>query len=225
MPDPAPLHITTRSGNIRVVADGHRELAVEGGIVERQDDGTLRIRRAPSADVIEVTCAVATDVTVGTDSGKVELRGALGAVRVATLSGKIRIEEAARIDVRTKSGTIDIGTCAGECRVMTKSSKVHVARAGRATVAAISGTVLLDRVGGAEVKSISGKVFLALAPDSGRVSVHTDSGKVEIRIPPTARPVMRLRSLSGRIDCDCPPGDDFEIAVASISGAIRVSSA
>jgi hypothetical protein len=33
-----------------------------------------------------------------------------------------------------------------------------------------------------------------------------------------------LRSISGRIQCDCPPGEDGEIAVASVSGAIRVSS-
>jgi DUF4097 and DUF4098 domain-containing protein YvlB len=225
MPDPAPLHITTRSGNVRVQVTADDELSVEGGSIERQEDGTLHIRRAPDSDSIEVSCASGTDVTVGTSSGKVDLRGALGAVRVATVSGKIRIEEAARIDVRTKSGNIDVGVCAGECRVMTKSAKVHVASAGRATIAAVSGLVLLERVGGAEVKSISGKVLLGLAPDPGRVSIHTVSGKVEIRIPSASRPSTRLRSLSGRVECECPPGDDFQIAVASVSGAIRVSNA
>jgi DUF4097 and DUF4098 domain-containing protein YvlB len=225
MPDPAPLHITTRAGNVRVLAAGDHELSVEGGTIERRDDGSLHIRRAPSAGSIEVSCASGTDVTVGTASGKVELRGALGAVRVATVSGSIRIEQGARIDVRTKSGGIDIGTCAGECRVMTKSSKVRIGSAGRATVAAVSGLVLLERVGGAEVKTISGKVMLALAADPGRVSIHTVSGKVEIRVPPTARPATRLRSLSGTVESECVPGDDFEIAVASVSGAIRVSSA
>jgi DUF4097 and DUF4098 domain-containing protein YvlB len=225
MPDPAPLHITTRSGNVRVQATGQNELSVEGGQVERHDDGTLHIRRAPDSESIEVSCASGTDVTVGTSSGKVELRGALGAVRVATVSGKIRVDEAARIDVRTKSGSIDIGACAGECRVMTKSAKVHVGSAARATVAAVSGVVLLEHVGGAEVKSVSAKVLLGLAPDPGRVSVHTVSGKVEIRIPPASRPSTRLRSLSGRVDCDCAPGDDFEIAVGSVSGGIEVSSA
>jgi DUF4097 and DUF4098 domain-containing protein YvlB len=225
MPEPAPIHITTRSRDVLVHAKPDTELSVEGGTIERQDDGSLHIRRAPDASSIEVRCAAGTDVTVGTASGKVQLRGALGAVRVATLSGKIRVEEAARIDVRTKSGSVDIGTCAGECRVMTKSAKVHVRSAGRATVAAVSGMVLLERVGGAEVKSISGKVLLGLAPDSERVSVHTVSGKVEIRIPSAARPSTRLRSITGRVDCDLAEGDDFQIAVASVSGGIRVSSA
>jgi len=225
MPDPEPLHITTRSGNVHVQADGDHALSVEGGSIEREDDGSLHIRRAPTASSIEVTCAVGTDVTVGTGSGKVELHGALGAVRVATVSGKIRVEQATRLDVRTKSGSIDIGTVAGECRVMTTSSKVRVRSAGRATVAVVSGLVLLDQVGGAHVKSVSGKVLLALAPDADRVSIHTVSGKVEIRVPPGTSPATRLRSLSGRIECECPAGDDAEISVASVSGAIRVSSA
>jgi DUF4097 and DUF4098 domain-containing protein YvlB len=225
MPDPVPLHITTRSGDVRVLAEGDHALAVVGGTVERRDDGTLHIRRAPSAASMEVTCAAGTDVTVGTASGKVELRGALGAVRVATVGGSIRVEQAARLDVRTKSGGIDIGTVAGECRVMTKSSKVRVGSAEHATVAAVSGLVLLERVGGAEVKSVSGKVLLVLAPDPGRVSIHTVSGKVEIRVPTAKKPATRLRSLSGNIECECPLGNDFEIAVASVSGAIRVSSA
>jgi DUF4097 and DUF4098 domain-containing protein YvlB len=225
MPDLAPVHITTRSGDVRVLTEEGIELSVDGGTIEQHDDGTIHVRRAPSASKIEVRCAPGTDVTVGTMSGKIELLGNLGAVRVATASGKIRVVEAASIDVRTKSGKISIGTCSGECRIMTKSAGVHVRRAGRATVAAISGVVLLDDVGGAEVKTVSGKVLLSLAPHAGPVSVHTVSGKVEVRVQAEARPTTRLRSISGRIQCDCPPGEDGEIAVASVSGAIRVSSA
>ena len=145
-------------------------------------------------------------------------------MRLATISGKIRVDEAARVDVRTKSGKIEIGTCAGDCRIMTKSATVRVARAGRATVAAVSGLVLLERVTSAEVKTISGKVLIG-SSGGERVSVHTVSGKVEIRVPAATRPATRLKSLSGKIQNDLTPGDDFEIAVVSMSGAIRVSSA
>jgi DUF4097 and DUF4098 domain-containing protein YvlB len=224
MPDPAPLKITTRTGTVHVRVVANAELAVMGGTTEELENGTIHIRRAPSASVIEVQCAPDTDVTVGTKSGKVELAGALGAVRIATVSGKIRVEQAARVDVRTKSGTIDIGDCAGECRVLTTSSDVHIGRAGRATVAAVSGTVLLDHVDAAEVKSVSGKVLIATG-GRDRVSVHTVSGKVEVRVPSSVRPATRLRSVSGRISDACPPGDDCEIAVASVSGAISVSCA
>lgn len=224
MPDPDSVHISTRSGDVRVLAEEGAELSVEGGTIERHDDGTIHVHRAPTSSTIEVRCAAGTDVTVGTVSGKIELLGSLGAVRVASVSGKIRVVEATRVDVRTKSGKIDIGTCSDECRIMTKSASVHVGSAGRAMVAAISGVVLLENVSAAEVKTVSGKVLLAVAPNAGRVSVHTVSGKVEVRVPAETRPATRLRSISGKIQCDCTTGDDGEIAVKSVSGAIRVSS-
>jgi len=223
MAGPAPLKITTRSGDVRVNAVADGELTVLRGTTEVLDDGTIHIRRAPSESVIEVECAPNTDLKIGTASGKVDLGGALGAVRIATTSGKIRVEQAARVDVRTKSGTVDIGDCAGECRVMTTSAKVHIRRAGSATIAAVSGTVVLEHVDAAEVKSISGKVLIATG-GRDRVSVHTVSGKVDVRVPPSVRPATRLRSVSGRITDECPAGDDCEIAVASVSGAINVSS-
>jgi DUF4097 and DUF4098 domain-containing protein YvlB len=224
MPDSAPIHITTRSGTVRVVATPGAELAVVGGTTEPRDDGGVDIRRAESSSSIDVVCATGTDVTVGTVSGKVDLVGALGTVRVATVSGKISVADVARIDVRTKSGKIEIGTCAGECRILTTSSSVHVASAAHARVAGVSGVVLLERVRGAEVKTVSGKVLLG-STGGERVSVHSVSGKVEIRVPAAARPAARLRSISGRVECDVAPGDDFEIAVNSVSGTIRVSSA
>jgi DUF4097 and DUF4098 domain-containing protein YvlB len=224
MTEAAVVHITTRTGKVRVEATVGPDVAVDGGTIERNEDGTLHIRRASWSGSIDVKCAPGTDVTVGTVSGSVDLVGALGAVRVATVSGRIRIAEAARIDVRTKSGKIDIGRCEGACRIMTKSSAIHVRHADRATVAAVSGLVLLEEVGGAEVKAVSGKVLIG-AIGGRRVSVHSVSGKVEIRVPAASRPATRLRSISGRIDCDLTPGDDFEVAVMSVSGAIRVSSA
>ena len=223
MPDSAPVHVTTRNGRVRVVATDGAALSVEGGTIEHHEDGTMHVRRAPSSRALEVQCATGTDVTVGTVSGSVELVGALGAVRVSTVSGKIRIETAASVDARTKSGKVDIGSCAGECRVMTTSATVHVGRAGRASVAAISGVVLLEKVGGAQVKTVSGKVLLA-TEGGGQVTVHTVSGKVDIRVPRAHNPATRLRSVSGRVRCDCEPGSDGEIAVSSVSGAINVSS-
>jgi DUF4097 and DUF4098 domain-containing protein YvlB len=222
VPDPAPIHITTRSGSVQVVAAEGAELEIVDGFSERHDDGSIHIRRAESSSAIEVRCAPGTDVSVGTNSGNVELGGPLGAVRVATISGKIRIADAARVDVRTKSGKIDIEVCRGECRILTKSSSVHVGSADRATVAVISGIVLLEQVRGAEVKTVSGKVLLG-SKGGDRIAVRTVSGKVEIRVPAAAKPATHLRSLSGRVRCELPPGDDFEIDVASVSGAIQVS--
>jgi DUF4097 and DUF4098 domain-containing protein YvlB len=225
MPDSAPVHITTRTGHVRVEADAAQtELAVSGGTTEVHDDGSIHVHRAPSESTIIVRCAPGTDVTVGTSSGKVDLSGPLGSVRVATISGKIHVAEAARLDVRSKSGKIQVDTCAGDLRVTTKSATVLVGHAGRATVAAVSGLVALGEVGGAEVKSISGKVLIG-ASGGERVSVRTVSGKVEIRVLGPGLPSTRLKSLSGKVKSELAPGDDFEIAVSSMSGTIKVSGA
>ena len=53
MPDLSPVHITTRSGDVRVMTEEGIELSVEGGTVEQHDDGTIHVRRAPSASRIE----------------------------------------------------------------------------------------------------------------------------------------------------------------------------
>lgn|SRR2546423_2367954 len=216
------LNVSTRSGNVRVVAEPGIELSVEGGTVVREHEGALEIRRSEGADSIVVRCPGGSDVTIGTVSGKIDTEGPLGAVRVATVSGKVHVAEANRVDVRAKSGSVDIGNCAGECRVVVTSAKVHIGKAQRASIAGVSGVVLAEGVEGAEVKTVSGKVLLATT-GAGKISVHTVSGKVEILVPPDVQPATRLRSISGRVRCECATGRDGEIAVASVSGGIRVS--
>jgi DUF4097 and DUF4098 domain-containing protein YvlB len=205
---------------VRVLA-GH-DLTVNGGSIERHEDGAVYVRRDHDATEIEIRCPSGIDVTIGTIAGSVETIGPLGVVRIATVSGKIHVENAGQVDVRTKSGAIDIGSVEGECRVVTTSSKVHIGRAGRACVAGVSGVVLLERVFDAEVKTVSGKVLCATS-GAGEVSVRTVSGKVDVMVPPNVRPATRLKSVSGRVECDCETGGDGAIAVATVSGRIRVS--
>ncbi len=223
MAQPVRCTVTTRSGAVHVVAVPGAGLTVEGGSVVAQHDGVLEIRRDRDKKKIVVHCAAGSDVTIGTVSGSIDTEGALGAVRVATVSGKVNVREAARVDVRAKSGAVEIGTVTDECRVVVTSAKVRIGRARRAAIAGVSGVVVADDVEGADVKTVSGKVTLGTAA-GGHVTVRTVSGKVEIRVPPEMQPNTRLKSVTGRIECDCERGDDGEIAVASVSGAIRVSS-
>jgi DUF4097 and DUF4098 domain-containing protein YvlB len=216
-----PLHVSTRSGKVRVTALPGAALEVSGGTVVHEEKGVLLVRRTPGASKIEIRCAAGSDVTIGTVSGSVECAGELGALRIATISGKVNVEHATSVDVRTKSGRVEVGACEGDCRIVVASAKVHIGRAGRAMVAAISGQVLAEDVGGAEVKTVSGKVFLETT-GAGRVSVKTVSGGVEVRVPREIQPATRLRSISGKVQCDCPTGGDGEINVASVSGGIKV---
>lgn len=221
----AELHvrISTRSGDVRVIAAPGASFSVAGGIVTAEQDGEVDVRRARSASRIEVRCASGTDVTIGTISGKIECEGPLGAVRIATVSGKVRVEQVARIDVRSKSGVVDLEQCTGECRVVVTSARVRIGRAQRVAIAGVSGVVLAEQIEGADVKTVSGKVLLG-ATGTGRLRVHTVSGKVEIHVPAGVHPQARLHSVSGRVHNDLPAGSDGEIKVASVSGTIRVSS-
>jgi DUF4097 and DUF4098 domain-containing protein YvlB len=224
MADHQRISITTRSGKVRVTGAETETVSIVGGFGETNEEGVLEIRRESGSDRIEVTCPSGTDVTIGTTSGNVETHGVLGAVRILTASGKIHVADASRIEIRTKSGKIDVRACEGECNVVTTSSKVHIGTAGKCRVAAVSGLVLLEHVAGAEVKTISGKVLLGTS-GAGDVMVKTVSGKVEIRVPREVKPATHLNSVSGKVQCDCEPGDDGTIAVKSQSGAIRLSCA
>src|SRR4051812_35997397 len=134
MPGPLPLLISTRSGAVSVTCAPDTDLSVVGGgIVERTEHG-VEIRRDPNSSSIEVHCPNGTDLKIGTNSGTVEVFGEAGKVRVATTSGKIRVERAQSVDIRTKSGNITIGDCEGECRIVTTSSKVQVGSADRVTI-------------------------------------------------------------------------------------------
>lgn len=219
---PVRLNITTRSGKVKVFAAAGNGLSIEGGAVINEADGFVDIRRRRNSGEIVVHCEPSTNVTIGTMSGSVETDGELGDVRVASVSGKVRIAAANRVDVRTKSGSVDIGTVTDECRLVVTSAKVHVGAAPRAAIAGVSGVVVADDVERADVKTVSGKVQLSTR-GSGRVSVRTISGTVDISVPPDIRPSTRLRSISGKVSCDCERGRDGEIAVATVSGTIRVS--
>ena len=224
MSDPLRLKVSTRKGSVRVVTDPDADLYVEGGSVIGEHEGVKDIRRAEGSKQIVVHCPTGTDITIGTASGSIETDGTLGSVRIATVSGKVRVGDVERVDVRTKSGSVQIGNVAGECRVIVTSGKIHIAHAQRATIAGVSGVIVMDDVEGADVKTVSGKVIIGTT-GRGNVNVRTVSGVVEVTVPPDVQPLTRLRSVSGRIRCDCATGHDGEIAVKSVSGTIRVSCA
>ncbi len=209
---------------MKVFAAPGNGLSIDGGTVVSEADGVVDIRRRKNAGEIVVHCEPASNVTIGTVSGSVVTEGELGDVRVASVSGKVRIEAANRVDVRSKSGTVEIGTVAAECRLVVTSANVKVGAAPSAVIAAVSASVTANDVERAEVKTVSGTVELS-TKGPGRVSVRSISGTVKITVPPDVRPSTRLRTISGNVSCDCERGSDGEIAVATVSGAIRVSCA
>jgi DUF4097 and DUF4098 domain-containing protein YvlB len=216
------LKLSTRSGKVHINAVPGAELSVDGGVMELGEGGVVKIHRAHDSKKIEVRCAPDTDVVVGTGSGAVVTTGRLGSVSVATTSGKIRVEEASRVDARTKSGSVAVDHCDEECRIVVVSGDVEIHEAAKVEIAAVSGKVSADYVRDGRIKTISGTIRVGTT-GPGRVAVKSVSGTVEVAIPSEVRPSTRLHSVSGKVNCDCEPGSDGEISVATVSGTIRVS--
>ena len=169
-----------------------------------------------------------TDVEVKSVSADLTLAGALGATRIHTVSGDVRIDSVSRLDVNSVSGDVRATLVAGDASLTTVSGDVDVREvAGRLTASSSSGDIRVSKVAddlsigttsgavrcdcarGASVgvKCISGDVVLGL-PAGIRVEpdISTLSGRTTLPKPSGAAPVsaprvvrVRLRTVSGNI--------------------------
>lgn len=217
------VSVTSRSGRVEVFAEVRTDIEVDGArraALERDEVGEHVLVEGTS-DQIVVRCPVGTDVFVGTLSGRVELTGRLGAVRITTSSGRVVVAEAASVDVRTLSGSIRVARCDGVVRARSTNARVIVEAADQIEVSTESGAITAESIRGAKVRSTSGRVELGLHGD-GSVAVRTVSGRVEISVPAGARPEILLRTISGRVDSTVESGHEGTVGVKTISGRIQV---
>jgi len=215
------LRITRRSGKVRVVAEAGATFAVEGGSFVLGEDGVVDIRAVGGSE-LAVRCPAGSDLTISTSSGAIEVLGDAGSVKVTTKSGSLTIERAAAVNARGASGRVNIGICRGECHVVLVSSNVSIREAGRAVVATVSGNIEVDAVDDADVKTVSGHIVLG-GRGGGRLAARSISGALKFSVPPNSRPATHLRVVSGRVRCECEPGNDGEIRAKSVSGSISVT--
>jgi DUF4097 and DUF4098 domain-containing protein YvlB len=220
MPEPLRVRIESRSGSVRVEAVEGGGLEASGGAIKSDPDGTVVVRGGSKK--LDVRVPAGSDVSIGTISGSVDLKGSVGSARVTSKSGSIDIEDARSVDARTASGTVRVTSCREECRVVVVSGSVLIGHAGTASLSCVSGTIRAAEVDAAEVKTVSGTTELG-ATATGRVQVRSVSGTVRIKVPSDRSPATRLRSISGRIQCDCEQGRDGEVDIKTVSGTIQVA--
>lgn len=227
VPGHAELHLTTRSGPVTVTAEDRADVLIESGApsedrIERDAAGLISLRAAKPSSALRVRCPAGSDVVVGTISGKVNLAGPIGRVRITTVSASIEVERAETLDVRSVSGNIDVGHCAGSCRLQTKSGRAVCGTTDNAEVSTISGRIQLEKTSGkVRAQSVSGRIEVGTQIE-GDVSVRTMSGQVKVAVPRGVRPATELKSMTSRPRVECEEGSDCRVAVRSMSGKILV---
>lgn len=207
VPAGARLRVITVSGRVEVIGEARDDIEIDppDRRLGAAEDERYVETRARSTN-LKVRVPTGMNVTVGTVSGDIRLVGLLGTIKVGSVSGKVSIERAAGdADIRSISGSIEVVGCGGDCRANTKSGRIEIGHVGGAIRAhTMSGRIDVGTAGRAEVE---------VKTISGGISVHVDHGRA---------PRAKLRTLSGRTRCDCPPGEDFEIRASSLSGSIDV---
>ena len=226
LPVAVTLRIQSRSGNVQVIAEPREDLYVEGdGFDSRPEDGgaalAIRAGRGGSKP-LTVHCPVGTDVIIGTHSGSIRATGELGVVSVTSMSGRIEVESADEADLRTTSSGIRIGTIRGRSRLNTVSGRIEADRLGACACGTMSGSIRLGRVGGPlKARTVSGNIE-ASSTGEGSIAVKSVSGKIEIGLPRDTTVSRRFKTLSGRLRCPFPEGDDVHIEAMTVSGAIEL---
>ena len=55
--------------------------------------------------------------------------------------------------------------------------------------------------------------------------IETISGRVDVSVPGGLRPSVRSRTLAGRTENHCPPGEDLKLSIQTVRGDIDVRPA
>ncbi|MCY3569178.1 MAG: DUF4097 family beta strand repeat-containing protein [Chloroflexi bacterium] len=225
------LEITTRSGSLVVIAEEGRVDVEVDGLDEQakrkqiwREKGRLHIRSGRGSNALTVKCPPATHVLAGSDSGRVDLRGDFGNVKLKSGSSKISVDSARSADVKTRDGKIEIARTHGRAAAGTISGTIVVGHARSARAASVSGRISLKQIiGSTEAMSVSGKIDIA-SDGAGDISAATVSGGIKVRIPKHRAPEIKCHRKSGSLDVDCTEGNDLTITVATVSGAIKVGT-
>jgi DUF4097 and DUF4098 domain-containing protein YvlB len=218
------LRIATTSGKVTVTAEDRVDIAVAaGGQARPVAADIVEIRPVRASGSLEIRCPSSCDLVIGTASGRVELRGSLGAVSVTSASGSIRVARSAEVDLRTQSGWVEVGDCSGACRIATKSGAITVGAAGAAEVSTVSGTIRVARVQGeATARTVSGEVTIGSAA-GGPVRARSVSGGITVHLPAGVRPALRARS-SRPVKGAWEPGHDVVVELGTVSGSVKVTA-
>ena len=142
---------------------------------------------------------VGSDVDVDSASADVTLAGELGAVRLRSASGDLRVESAVRLDAATASGELRVRGVRTEATCSTASGDVDLGDVGgRLTISTASGDVRVSSAADdLQIGTASGDVRVGRY-DGSVIDVKAISGDVRVGLPAGIRVEPDISTLSGR---------------------------
>jgi DUF4097 and DUF4098 domain-containing protein YvlB len=218
------VRVSSRSGRVDVVAEPREGVAAyKGGhAMAVDDDGAITVSSRSSALVVRVP--EGTDVVVGTISGRITIIGRLGKVAATTVSARISVESAERVDARSISGRVTVEECSGEVRIDAVSGRAQVRSAGGVFLSTASGRISVGEVRGkVRARAVSGRIEITVTESPLDVKVESVSGRIALTAPRAAAPRQHLMTKRGSITSELDQGDDGEIHARTHSGSIRIS--
>jgi DUF4097 and DUF4098 domain-containing protein YvlB len=204
------------AGAMEAAADIVVRLQPGAGITARTAIGDTRIQNVGGA------------LNVRNTAGNISASGTRGTLDLRTASGSIEVIDAdGKLSLRTASGSIEVENSRGtELQARTASGAITATsiRATSVELGTASGRIRADGVGSDSLKltSASGSITArrAVAAD---VHARSASGSLDIQLDGTVR-TAQLRSASGSVRLQLPPGSDVALELRSASGGVQLDA-
>jgi DUF4097 and DUF4098 domain-containing protein YvlB len=221
------VRVSSRSGSVEVIAEVRDDVvATKGGRSVRVDDEGELTQVSSRSSALVVRVPEGSDVVVGTVSSTVTCTGRFGHIAASTVSSRIEIEHATRVDARSMSGRIKVDSCDGEVRLDVTSGRAEVGSAGAVLLSTTSGRITARSVRGkVRARAVSGRIKVAVSETPVDVKVGCVNGRIQVRVPRGARPRTNLSSKRGRVTNAVPDGDDGLITARTVNGRILIDEA
>lgn len=180
-PRPPVVRVATTSGRITITAEARSDVDVSGDAVVSHQAGQVTVSATHAR--IELRVPNGADLIIGTTSGRIDVRGAIGAASIATESGRINVEEATSIDARSVNGAINIEHCSAQCCLRSENGSIAVGSCGAVDAATTNGKIALHDVRGvARAHCTNGRIDIRLAA-AHDVDAETVTGRISVSVP------------------------------------------
>ena len=170
---------------------------------------------------IHVELPAGADLSADLAMGRLDVEGPLGACRVKTGMGSVRVDSTDALQARTGFGDITAGTIAGAADLSTGSGALRVSHIeGDAVIKNSNGEIRLGTVTGTlDAKSANGDITVAQA--QGSVKAKTAYGSV--RVAEVERGSAALETAYGDVEVGIRTGTAAWLDASSKSGTVRSS--